>query len=97
MASLAHRISVALDKLPSLEVLRVDRSEEVKDGVGSSMDPQPPGSTMDVDLASRHPTLKMLPEPQTIELFCGMDDVSWMYLDAYNPVTFESFPVDYCN
>ncbi|KAL3440164.1 hypothetical protein BJX65DRAFT_316928 [Aspergillus insuetus] len=33
-----------------------------------------------------------LPQLDAMDLFSGMDDVSWMYLDAENPVNFDGFP-----
>ncbi|KAI5459471.1 hypothetical protein BGZ63DRAFT_360808 [Mariannaea sp. PMI_226] len=97
MAYLALRISTTLDTLPSLEVLRVDRSEMVsREEVGSEQasDERP---TFGGDLITRPPAiLGTLPDSQTMELLDGMNDVSWMYLDVLNPVSLESFPlVDY--
>ncbi|KAL2669788.1 hypothetical protein Neosp_015233 [[Neocosmospora] mangrovei] len=108
MASLAQKISIELDKIPSLDLLRVDRSrvsdravrsgrqgirtrrgsmvenenvnenenEAIFTGGGPSEDGQ--GSLMNV-----------FDNDETFDLFGGMDDISWMYLDGENPVNFE--------
>jgi hypothetical protein len=101
MASLAHRISSALDQLPSLDMLRVSRSDQMEQ-VGSSTGNRGNGVVADgpvdqhsLDLPPGHgPSDPQRPHPgfETMDLFSDMDDISWMYLDAENPVNFDSFP-----
>ncbi|KAE8150464.1 hypothetical protein BDV25DRAFT_172154 [Aspergillus avenaceus] len=96
MASLSHRISIVLDQLPSLDVLRINRSSTVErdntltGGQGAAEEVHSPsladgpGRVSDVQATQPH--------LETMDLFSGMDDVSWMYLDAENPVSFDMFP-----
>ncbi|KAH7130916.1 hypothetical protein EDB81DRAFT_696049 [Dactylonectria macrodidyma] len=104
MASLAQRISTALATLPSLEVLCLHRSDVMMAREEGGNDAQrcqaeegdDESSTLDTSFDHLHDPLRFLPEAETIELFDGMNDVSWMYLDVDNPVSFESFPlIDY--
>lgn len=93
MAALAKKISGALDMLPRLDILRLNRSTQ--EG-GNYME-------RNVALPDDHrsgnaptiPSSHHLPAgycSETMGLFAGMDDVSWMYLDAENPVSFDVFP-----
>jgi uncharacterized membrane protein len=101
MASLSQRISTALDQLPSLDMLRVSRSNRtVRDGnvaerraVENGMDEVNDQLSADTPLADTTSDFQgVQPLLEAMDLFSGMDDVSWMYLDAENPVTFDSFP-----
>ncbi|KAE8141267.1 hypothetical protein BDV38DRAFT_296798 [Aspergillus pseudotamarii] len=103
MASLAHRISAALDQLPSLDVLRINRSDiaerdntltDRQGMTGDVVEGADSQSSADVPMANR-PTDFQATQPhlETMDLFSGMDDVSWMYLDAENPVSFDVFPL----
>lgn len=102
MASLAHRISIALDQLPNLNILWVNRSGRAE------RDSHPPlrrglgDTTEEVDNQTSLETLTIDRSPDvernqsyldTMDLFSGMDDVSWMYLDAENPVNFNNLPL----
>ncbi|PYI04452.1 hypothetical protein BO78DRAFT_320360 [Aspergillus sclerotiicarbonarius CBS 121057] len=102
MASLAHRISIALDQLPNLDVLwvhRPDRAERdnyppPRRELGDNMEEADHQPSLDVQTLDRSPDLERAqPYLDTKDLFSGMDDVSWMYLDAENPVTFDNFPL----
>ncbi|PYH94034.1 hypothetical protein BO71DRAFT_326330 [Aspergillus ellipticus CBS 707.79] len=101
-ASLAHRISIALEQLPSLDVLWVNRPDRAE------RDSEPPqrrelGGTLDEVDNQPSPEVQMTdrssdiersqPYLDTMDLFSGMDDVSWMYLDAVNPGSFDHFPL----
>ncbi|KNG82568.1 hypothetical protein ANOM_009941 [Aspergillus nomiae NRRL 13137] len=103
MASLAHRISAALEQLPSLDILRINRfnttqkDNNLTDRQGITGDEaggvnsQP---SVDVLLAGRPGDFQATQSHlETMDLFAGMDDVSWMYLDAENPISFDAFPV----
>lgn len=104
LASLAHRISMALEKLPSLSLLRVDLagmetenrlsdrfSRNNNDGLATQSHSQlrQPG---DLDLGGHQddPAAPSL-DIEAMDLFGGMDDISWIYLDAENPISLESF------
>ncbi|PLB48650.1 hypothetical protein P170DRAFT_509417 [Aspergillus steynii IBT 23096] len=103
MASLAYRISIALDQLPNLGVLWVNRSNrterdshppsrrELGDTV-EEVDHQP--HSLDAQMMDRSQDVERThPELDTMNLFSGMDDVSWMYLDAEIPVNFDHLPL----
>ncbi|KAH7160660.1 hypothetical protein EDB81DRAFT_322935 [Dactylonectria macrodidyma] len=107
IAALAHKISVELDKMPNLDLLRIDRSQLT--GRGSKPSQQSmrtrPGSIAgqenDVVLPGTDSSVsrqegglsKILDDLEKCDLFDGMDDISWMYLDAENPVSFECLPL----
>lgn len=96
MASLAHRISTALYQLPSLDTLRVGRSncterqenpiqghESTTEGDDQSFGYQP---------LVHHPPEHPRAEPhETMDLLSSMDNISWMFLDAENPINFDNF------
>ncbi|KAJ5862583.1 hypothetical protein N7455_006651 [Penicillium solitum] len=98
MAALANRISGAVDQLPCLDILRVNRSDRTKsdshlaENLTSMIDQQPTDLSMADCSADSQTAMSRL---ETMNLFAGMDDVSWMYLDAENPVSFDSFPVEF--
>lgn len=98
MAALANRISGAVDQLPCLDILRVNRSDRAKsdsdlaENLTSMVDQQPTDLSMADCSADSQTAMSRL---ETMNLFAGMDDVSWMYLDAENPVSFDSFPVEF--
>ncbi|KGO51286.1 Transcription factor, fungi [Penicillium expansum] len=98
MAALANRISGAVDQLPCLDILRVHRSDRKKsdsnlaENLASMVDQQPPDLSTDDCSADSQTAMSCL---ETMNLFAGMDDVSWMYLDAENPVSFDSFPAEF--
>ncbi|PWY95413.1 hypothetical protein BO94DRAFT_620863 [Aspergillus sclerotioniger CBS 115572] len=79
MALLTQRISAALNELPSLDLLRVGHVVHRAD---QPVPPEDPPLHVDAEL----------PPLEAMDLFSGMDDVSWMYLDAENPVNFDGFP-----
>jgi hypothetical protein len=102
MASLAHRISSALDQLPCLDMLRVSRSDQMErvgsfaGSRGAGIATEGPDDQQLVDLppdGRASDSQRIQPGLETMDLFSGMDDVSWMYLDAENPVSFDSFPL----
>lgn len=103
MASLALRISTALDQVPNLRMLRVARPG-LPEQDGNTTGQQTAGNM--VEEISRQPSVHEPPadrptadlqETQSyvdaMNLFSGMDDVSWMYLDAENPINFDNFPL----
>ncbi|KNG90510.1 hypothetical protein ANOM_001248, partial [Aspergillus nomiae NRRL 13137] len=91
MALLTQRISTALNELPSLDLLRVGHVQitqraDPHGGTEVTTDPVP------VNAASVSQIQGELPPIEAMDLFSGMDDVSWMYLDAENPVNFHGPP-----
>ncbi|KAL3965647.1 hypothetical protein ACCO45_002651 [Purpureocillium lilacinum] len=95
MASLAHRISAALDKLPNLRLLHVDRprgSIERHGAAAGQCNDREPSWHLDA-AAMSGAQLETQHDMEAMDLFVGMDDISWMYLDAENPISFDSFPL----
>ncbi len=95
MASLAHRISAALDKLPNLRLLHVDRprgSIERHGATAGQCNDREPSWHLDA-AAMSGAQLETQHDMEAMDLFVGMDDISWMYLDAENPISFDSFPL----
>lgn len=107
MASLAYRIAHALGQVSSLNMVRIhhpaptendggenhghfERTHDETNGFPEDINPdlpmndQPLGNTRDLEAIQNY--------QETMDLFSGMDDISWMYLDAENPITFDSVP-----
>lgn len=105
MASLAQKISVELDKIPSLDLLRIDRSH-VSDRVarsdrqgirtrrGSIVENENENEAImtgcEPSKDRQESLMNVFDNLETLNLFGGMDDISWMYLDGENPVNFEN-------
>ena len=101
MASLALKISAKINKVSSLDVIRADRSATLyRDGT------QPPeqrvASMNTSNLSDENVNQSMFMgdmlqgqawDSATSNLFGGMDDMSWMYLDAENPVNVDLLPL----
>ncbi|OJJ95644.1 hypothetical protein ASPACDRAFT_47534 [Aspergillus aculeatus ATCC 16872] len=88
MASLEYRTFTALIELPSLDVLRVNRNGRTE--------PQP--SDIDTRLTDPTQATGSVDRPvealsSVMDLFAGMNDVSWMFLDAGNPTDLSSLPL----
>lgn len=95
MAILANKISGALNKLPSLGIVRLSlldkaRHERRLEKTLSSMEDKQPGELSAAGPVDSQMTLSQ--DLETMNLFAGMDNISWMYLDAENPVCFDGFP-----
>lgn len=95
MASLAQKISVELKKMPSLDLLRIRRLEHGEPARGSiTRDSNEDIIAEDVSFLSRQAGwLRGSDNLEGFDLFGGMDDISWMYLNAENSVSFESLPM----
>lgn len=91
MASLAHKSSSALDQLPCLDMFRVSRSDQMERacsfagnrGVGVATEDPDDQQFVDLQLDG-HPSDSQIAPPglESMDLFSGIDDVSWMHLDA---------------
>ncbi|KAM5347449.1 hypothetical protein ACJ41O_010454 [Fusarium nematophilum] len=106
IAALAQKISIELGKIPNLDLLRIDRSQLAeRDGRSGRQGIRTRRESM-VDNESeavltegealkerQGSVVNVLDNLETFDLFGGMDDISWMYLDAENPVSFESLPL----
>ncbi|GAW16694.1 hypothetical protein ANO14919_061310 [Xylariales sp. No.14919] len=105
MASLSHRVLLELEKLPSLDMARVTRAEAKTlpptHTYPSGQTPAPPAAeVLNPDMQSpqrgsvpvhQHDE-SHLAVPQEFDILGGMDDLSWMYLDAANPLSFDALP-----
>lgn len=98
IAALAQSISVALERLPSLDMLHIKKQNVVNKDI-RLQDPslvvaetEASKRTIEMGLAS-HSSFEMLPEPQPLDLFGGMDDGFWMNPEVNNPVCFAGFPI----
>ncbi|VUC32659.1 unnamed protein product [Clonostachys rosea] len=98
VASLALKISERLNKVPRSELIRFDLlTSEVRENEGHVCPPQhvhPTGTTVtntteNVVVDSGDPALGSQWDADTLGLFDGMDDVSWMFLGAENPASFD--------
>lgn len=94
MAVLAKKISGALDKLPHTDILRLNQPTRKKgdgqlEGNLTSVIDQRPYDMSTTSSSHNFPTGSCL---ETMSVFAGMDDLSWMYLDVENPVCFDRFP-----
>ncbi|ETS87867.1 hypothetical protein PFICI_01695 [Pestalotiopsis fici W106-1] len=99
MASLAQKVSTELKKLPSFALLQIEREEPHRNNnqesehdlqaLGPSAVNEHPNSAAAPDQQGGHMAMW---RPDGIDLFGGMDDMSWMYLDPQNPVSFDSLP-----
>ncbi|KAI8669828.1 Fungal-trans domain-containing protein [Fusarium sp. Ph1] len=105
MASLAQKISIELDKIPSLDLLRIDRSHvsdrvarSGRQGIRTRRDSMVENENEnEAILTGGEPSkdrqeslMNVFDNLETFNLFGGMDDISWMYLDGENPVNFEN-------
>ena len=101
MASLAHRISTALDQLPSLDMLRADRPKSIERQENPIEGQEIRTSTTEGNIEPsgyqplvHHPPELPGTEPyETMDLLSSMDNISWMFLDAENPINFDNFPL----
>ncbi|KAI0550369.1 hypothetical protein F4679DRAFT_543065 [Xylaria curta] len=103
MASLSHRVLLELEKLPSLDMARVT-STEAETAPPTRTYPSgrtlalPAAEVLNPDMQSpRRGNMPVhqhdeshLAVPQDFDILGGMDDLSWMYLDAANPLSFDT-------
>lgn len=91
IATLAHRISIALNNLPNLDMLCINRPYHLTNEAGQEPNPDMPLNDCSND------AFMPLSGSETMDLFGGMDDLSWMYLDAENPISFDNLPLSLPN
>ena len=106
MALLSRRIAIELDKTPNLATLRLDREREEarrnepriqswqhqslqNDSFDLDQDEQYLDSGIDTSL---RPSTMAMSSLETFDVFGGMDDMSWMYLDGENPMSLDNMP-----
>lgn len=106
VASLAERVSVQIEKLPSLELLRVDRISNSREALSRDQNLQLLGpSTQRATPAGRellgseqcelHVNLEdSAPLCDEVDLFGGMDSISWMYLNSETPFNLDTFALN---
>lgn len=106
VASLAERVSVQLEKLPSLELVRVNQIPN------SSEAPSRDQNLQFVEPSTQRatPAGRELVEPEQselhvnledqsalsneLDLFGGMDSISWMYLNSETPFNLDTFALN---
>ena len=82
IASLSRRTAIELEKNPSLDALRINRRETKR---------HDPSIEWKGDVA-RASEGTYAGQDEDFDLFGGMDDISWMYLDGDGPINFDSLP-----
>jgi hypothetical protein len=105
MASLGRRIAIELEKTPNLAMLRVDRQgaerNEIRPRSRNRHHLRSTIEDLDQDAWVPDPAVASgqveeegyATRPEALDLFGGMDDLSWMYLNAENPISFGSLPL----
>ncbi len=95
MASLGRRIATELEKTQNLAILRVDRrGDRSGDAPGANVQglDQDAWVTRPATVASHNDREGDATRAEVLDLFGEMDDISWMYLDAENPISFDCLP-----
>lgn len=107
MASLSYRIAHALSQVSTLDMIRIhhpdpienDRLENHGDYERGDHETSSFPYEINTDLPMNEHTMGQPTDfeeaqnyQETMNLFSGMDDISWMYLDAENPISFDSVP-----
>lgn len=99
VATLAHRNSATLDQLPRLNMLQGSRCDQIKRvssfagnrGVEVTTQGLHAQQSVDLPLDCQAPNLQTIPPGlEIMDLSPGIDDVSWMRVDAENLVGFDS-------